>query len=164
MRETRLINLDLIKDGTLVALRGAGWYEGRCVDIANWVKMLTQEGFDIFPSATSIAEELNDLYLVPNREPGHKDDRGDVEFSLASVTGTIDRKLYSDFRSQIGEKTFPLGMVYGAFFFHIGQSNKIYLEGDGRVALLAENIESFLNLMVLGHGKIHLLFDNRKPK
>lgn len=153
-----MVNLDHVDSEVQVALRKAGWHEERHVDVENWINILTQEGFEIFPTARFVAEELNDLYIPPNRKPGHTDDRGDVEFSLASVTGTIDRKQYSDFRNKIGEPTFPLGMVYGSFFFHIGQSKKIYMEGDGRVVLLGENIESFLNLMVLGQGKAHLLF------
>ena len=85
-------------------LKKAGWYEGRKIDITNYVRSLEDSGYEVFDAAREFLEEYGELEFVLNYEfEGEiRSDEHSTEFKeLNFYYGH-----HSDYDEKVGEKKF----------------------------------------------------------
>lgn len=147
-----MIDVSLLDKRALEFLGKYGWYSGRKVDISTWIEQLTSEGYKCFPYAEDILEEFGDLDIRPERVKIGESYPEDFDFkALDAGSGEFDRM--EIFEPIAGETLFPLGMVYAQWFLYAGLSKKIYMGSMKKFYLLGNNIEEFLNNIILGLEK-----------
>lgn len=97
------------------------------------------------PTLRGVAESF--VFAIGRNSGGVKSYIGDVEFDvLCSGSGEYDRL---ELIEESKELMFPLGMVFGQWFLYVGRSHKIYMSDVKNLYLLGENIEEFLNNIIL---------------
>ncbi|MCT4618780.1 MAG: SUKH-3 domain-containing protein [Marinisporobacter sp.] len=149
-----MVDISLLEKETIEILEKSGWNIGRKIDISHWIEILTDEGYECFPYAIEVLEELGEIEIRQERNKSHNHYSGDIDFhALNAGSGEVDR--LEIFESIAGEKLFPLGMVYEQWFLYVGRSRKIYMGSYTEVYLLGSNIAEFLN---------NTLITGKKPK
>ena len=145
------MNILLLNEFSVNSLKEFGWYEGRKVDVSKCVEQLESEGFECFPYAKEILEELDGLYIRPRRNKNDKIVPGEIDFNaLGAGSGEHDR--LEIFEQIAGEGLFPLGMIY-QWFLYVGVSEKIYMGCYSEFYLVGHNIEECLNNVLEGKNK-----------
>lgn len=147
-----MINIEKLEKKVIETLELVGWNKSRCINIDNQIKILEEEGYMSFEYANQIIKSFDGIYISPERGYGVKSYIGDVEFDvLGSGSGEYDRlELIEELAK---ESIFPLGMVFGQWFLYVGKSNKIYMSDGNKLYLLGENIEEFLNNIIVTGNK-----------
>lgn len=151
-----MINTEKLEKKVIEKLESVGWNKSRCINIENKIEILVQEGYEPFEYANEIIKSFDGLYISPERGHGVKSYIGDIEFDvLGSGSGEYDRLELIEELSK--ESMFPLGMVFGQWFLYVGISCKIYMGDGDKLYLLGENIEEFLNsIIVIGNKPIEV--------
>lgn len=143
------MNIPLLDNITIEILKQFGWREERKVDVSSWIEQLTAEGFECFPYAVEVLEELGGLEINPKQSDFGKSTSGDIDFhALDAGSGEFDR--LEIFEPIAKEKLFPLGMVFAQWFLYVGFSKKVYMGNYVELYMLGENIEECLNNIFLG--------------
>jgi len=132
-----------------------GWYEGRKVNIDNWIEQLVKEGYSCFPYAKEVLEELGGIYIRSGNVRIGNCIPGEFDFNaLDAGSGEFDRM--EIFESLAGESLFPLGMIY-QYFMYVGPSKKIYMGDCIKLYIVGNNLEDFLSNVILGLRKPMLI-------
>jgi len=132
-------------------IRQQGWYEGRKVNIDNWIEQLVKEGYLCFSYAKEVLEELGGIYIKSGNVRIGNCIPGEFDFNaLDAASGEFDRM--EIFESLAGESLFPLGMIH-QYFMYVGPSEKIYMGDCTKLYIVGNNLEDFLNNVILGLRK-----------
>lgn len=143
-----MININNLEEPVISTLLNAGWFQGRKINVDMWIEELTNEGYELFPYAIELLEEIGGLILKPERIKYGFDYPGDADFNAYDVaSGEFDRIEF--FENVTNEELFPLGMVYGQWLLYVAKSRKIYMGDMNKVFLLGNDFESFINNLVM---------------
>lgn len=126
------------------AVRAAGWYEGRHVDVSTWCSKLASAGFELNDLAPRIWSEYGDLTIVsaPERHPASLHiDPVDACIDFADEARRMSRRLSENFS--------PLGMWGGQFRAYLGQSGKVLAFGMGTLWDLGDDFAQALACVVI---------------
>lgn len=145
-----MINVDLLERPVQEILIKSGWYQGRKIDVSNWINELTKEGYKFSAYANDLLEEIGGLCICPERIKFGKTYPGDADFNAYSAgSGEFDRLEIFEMLSK--EPLFPLGMVFGQWFLYVGESKKVYMGDVNQLFLLGNSFEEFLNNLIMGN-------------
>jgi hypothetical protein len=147
-----MLDISLLDKRVIGFLEKYSWQKGRKVDVSKWIDQLTKEGYICFPYAVEILEELGGIDVRPERVKIGESFPGDFDFHAFNA-GSGELDIMEFYKPIAGENLFPLGMVYGQWFLYVGLSKKIYMGGGDKFYLLGENIEEFLNNIIMGTKK-----------
>jgi hypothetical protein len=131
------------------ALTAAGWYEGRSVDIQNWLRLLEAEGFIMHDGARAALTEFGGLRIKPvvkNVGGSLRFDPYDAASGLADVAAT----LASDYR----EIYSPIGMWSAQYVSYLGESGRVLAMGPGWDWELGNSFESALEFVARGRQDV----------
>lgn len=138
----------MLLDETMKVLKGAGWYEGRKIDISEHIKFLEDMGYEVFDSLKLWLEEFGDLKIVLEDELfddelfDDEDDDNTIEYStcIREIIGRYNKNVNVDKEAE--EKTIPVAEIDNKeILVYISESGKFYTyEG-----LFNSNTDNFLN-------------------
>ncbi len=123
----------------LRALEEAGWFEGRSVDVSEWVNRLGAAGFEISELAQKIWAEYGGLVIssIVEERPS--------ELRIDPVDGCIDSLDEALILSEkLNDRFSPLGMWSVQFRTYIGGGGMVIAVGPGTLWHLGSSFESTL--------------------
>ena len=134
-----------LKKNTISILKKAGWYEGRREDRKLLYKFLEDYGWELFPKAKEVADEMDGISICNHQEKGTIE----IYFDMSLAIGF--KSFILAYKDMTGERLYPLGLMWQDDFY-IGESGKIYcwksstydVKGNN-LYFVASDIESFLN-------------------
>jgi len=135
-------------------LEAAGWSETRRVSTDEWVLVLKEEGYTVFPLAIEVLENLGGLKVVPAIDK--PDDRrlfSPSPFHLDPVIaglGEFDR--ISRWQGKFGLTLFPLGEV-GWYFLMLASDGRVFAGADGNFEVVGDTIESAMATLILAQNR-----------
>lgn len=105
-------------------LMKAGWYEGRKIDISDFIKRAEEKGYNVFPAAKQFFEEFGGLNIVDKIV----DDEGDIDINKSMVM--LNAKLTTIFDHWAIEKILNLKAICVLALDHF--EIPIYIAEDGK--------------------------------
>lgn len=110
----------------MAALRLAGWFPGRCVDVSSDIRSLEGQGYVPSPVTTDFLASFRGLKIGPAREDGPNFISGEPFFVDAVGAGGRHQDEASVIGSVIGGSWFPVG--WWLSYSHV------FMRQDGAVA------------------------------
>lgn len=140
---------DRFEASVYAALRDAGWFTGRSIDISNWVRQLSSVGYDVSERAKRAWAEFGQLTVrsAPDRVPKSSlcVDPVDAGIDTVDEAQRLGARLDTTFA--------PLGMWSSQFRAYIGEEGRVVAVGPRSAWFLGSDIESTLKFVVQGEGR-----------
>ncbi|MGV3607690.1 MAG: SUKH-3 domain-containing protein [Planctomycetaceae bacterium] len=134
---------DNSEGGVAAALKSAGWYPGRSVDIS----ALENIGVEIFPAARTVLQEFYGLH-IGTCGPGKECATSDIRLDPLLAAHVIED--FPKYEKGLRVKLFPLGDVHRSHgFVVIDEMGRTYLMDDELVPF-ARSFEDALKKFVKG--------------
>ncbi|MFE4828725.1 SUKH-3 domain-containing protein [Streptomyces sp. NPDC056672] len=121
-----------LNPATVSALRQAGWYPGRHLDVSSDIQSLEAQGYIPSPLATAFLESFRGLKIGPARENGPNFINGEPFFVDAVGAGGRHQDESSAIGSALGGSWFPVG--WWLSYSHV------FMRPDGAVAAYANGL------------------------
>lgn len=147
------------------ALKKAGWYEGRKLDITEKVKRLEALGYEVFEQAKLFLEEFDDLKIL-QEAPYYDNDEEYPRYNSFNVSWFIkalenmpqERRQRTTERRfsapRADEKTIPIGELSdGYMYLFITESGRIITD----ITIEGNSIEEGITNLVQNNGVGHFL-------
>lgn len=138
------------------ALREAGWFPGRQVDVEKW-SALEDGGYVFHDMAREILAGIDDLTITPVRETG-PNFVNDDPFVVDPAEGWGSRGIAEDIEDQFGGQYFPLGAWLSYSTVFVESSGRVVVAGFGPIWELGTTFEDALDLLVRSSqiGRAHV--------
>lgn len=116
-----------ISNKTIEVLKKSGWYEGRKIDISEYVKFLEERGFEVLESAKRFMEEFGELKI--NVEKKRKDGSTKTSKHTTCIKEAVGLGNSFNFglEDYVSEKVMLIGSLYDFnIYLYISESGRIF--------------------------------------
>ncbi|WP_176560085.1 SUKH-3 domain-containing protein [Brevibacillus dissolubilis] len=140
----------VISEKTQLLLRKAGWQPDRKIDITDYISVLENEGYTLFPAAIEFLTEFGGLKVT---HPHHMVKKSDDFFQTNASVAAEDiwRERVETYEERIGESLVVIGQAYKTHMtMMISPTGRVFAAYDDLLILLGNSPAEALEILCEG--------------
>jgi SUKH-3 immunity protein len=150
----RPISFDQMHPALMEALKAAGWFPSRFVDVKDVVRDLVAEGYAPNPFAIGVLESLYGLHIEPVGTVGSNFENSDPLIIDPIGVGKRHRPEAFEVEEALHETIFPIAWWLSYSHLYVAASGKTIAFSSGLVWLLGQTPEEGLDLAIRAKGEL----------
>lgn len=141
---------------TLGLLEKAGWYQGRNIDISEYERSLTDDGYIMTETAREFLRSFGGLTVIhPHAKVANYDDRFHLNPLIAIPE--VCRERIETYFERVGEKLIVIGHAYReGMILTISESGRIFASRDELLVKLGDNYKEAFETLCEGRKTINI--------
>jgi hypothetical protein len=138
----------------VAALKAAGWFPGRKVEVGQTVTELVAEGYRSNPFATAFLEELSGLRIAPINSDGPNFTNTEPLIIDPSGVGRRHRSEAAEVESVADEDVFPVAWWLSHSYVYVTASARVLAFSSGLIWSLGEGPEQGLDMAIRASSQL----------